>query len=431
MRCSDEATKRLSDRGPEEKRLASKKRGHEAEMRCMVRLPLMLMALLGVSGVAMGQAATGDDAATTSETVYRRTVVETSPYRQPAAAQAAAAASESDFEGYDFGHVVNQMESSVHPLQREMDASFRVFLDSIEKAEAQLDEGRTRDAVQTCAAAIDAVLVVREDVLEPIWEGQAFLNEQIGQVRIRLARAVASEGFRGEVSLDAQTESMLDRIALRIAEEKDPLRKARLVSHYRTVRSLAHVKLLSEKLSPDQRKLWGNVLRVLEEASTAHQQLLMGTEVLFAQLEATSTNLKDYLKLIDTVDGASQLVGMVNGIGEAGEGMAQFAQNMQALQSRLSTFNRSVEAALEQNMQRLDDQVEALGTTPTDTAAVNESINADAELGERLKRLTGEEKELTTTPGSVEKVGAGDAPGPASGDSTASSTPAPEPRKGS
>ena len=76
------------------------------------------------------------------------------------------------FDGYDFGQVVATMETSVNPLQREMDLSFRVFVDSVHDAEKMLDEGRTQEAVQKASSAIQSVLAVREQVLAPMWSGQ-------------------------------------------------------------------------------------------------------------------------------------------------------------------------------------------------------------------------------------------------------------------
>ncbi|MHC5004189.1 MAG: hypothetical protein ACYTJ0_13825, partial [Planctomycetota bacterium] len=94
------------------------------------------------------------------------------------------------FEGYDFGQVVATMETSVNPLQREMDQSFRVFVETIEEAEQLLEAGETHEAVQRAAAALDIVLAARDQVLGPRWDGQQVLSEQIATVRSRLATAV-------------------------------------------------------------------------------------------------------------------------------------------------------------------------------------------------------------------------------------------------
>ncbi len=42
--------------------------------------------------------------------------------------KAATKGEEPQFEGYDFAQVVKTMESSVNPLQREMDRTFQVFV---------------------------------------------------------------------------------------------------------------------------------------------------------------------------------------------------------------------------------------------------------------------------------------------------------------
>jgi hypothetical protein len=299
-----------------------------------------------------------------------------------------------DFDGYDFGQVVEAMETSVNPLQREMDQSFRVFVDSVHEAEQLLDEDRTQEAVQKAAAAIQSVLAVRETVLEPMWEGQEALAEQIAGVRARLARAVQSAEAGGPTQLDQQTEASLDAIAQRIALEDDPMRKKRLVAHYHTVRNLARIRTMAVQLSPDQRKMWLSVLQVLDEAAVAHQQVMMGTEVLFAQFEATSANLQAYVSLMETVDGASQLMRIVRGVDDHSAGMASFAESMTELQRRLSTFNESVEQALQGRMIELEAQIDMIdpammgGMSPGSRGTYMD-VDNDSELAARISRLSG------------------------------------------
>lgn len=312
-----------------------------------------------------------------------------------AASNARRRGSTTTFEGFDFGQVVETMESSVSPLQTEMNQSFRLFTDRIREAERSLDEGRTDEAVQTASAAIDGVLAVRERVLEPMWEGQTALTEQTGEVRRRLARAVAADrnasSEEDAPALDKETEATLNNIAGRITEETDPVRKKRLTAHYRTVRNLARVKQMAQRLSPDQRKLWMNVLQVLDEAALAHQQVLMGSEVLFTQLEATSVTLREYLSLMETVDGASELLSVVRGAQAHGEGLSGFVASMNDLQDRLGMFNESVQHALEGRMIELEAQIDAIEPfegdvgTPGSGSVISSQI--DAELEDRIERL--------------------------------------------
>ncbi len=295
------------------------------------------------------------------------------------------AAKDDGFEGYDFGQVVEAMETSVNPLQREMDQSFKVFVASIQDAERLLDEDKPQEAVQKAAAAIESVLAVRESVLGPMWAGQEALAEQIAMVRARLAAAVQAANDSGPVKLDEQTEATLDTIAQRIASEQDPLRKKRLTAHYRTVRNLARIRAMAVQLSPDQRKMWLSVLQVLDEAAVAHQQVMMGTEVLFAQFEATSANLQAYVNLMETVDGASQLMKIVRGVGDHSSGMASFADSMAELQGRLSTFNESVEEALQGRMLDLEAQIDLV--EPMSESSGFMPGEEDGELAARMARL--------------------------------------------
>ena len=293
------------------------------------------------------------------------------------------------FEGYDFGQVVETMETSVNPLQREMDRSFKVFVESVEEAERLLDKGDPQQAVQTAAAAIETVLAVRERVLAPMWEGQELLAEQTAMVRGRLAVAVQAAARNGPVTLDEQTEASLDAMAERIAAEPDALRKKRLVAHYRAVRNLARIRAMAVQLSPDQRKMWMSVLQVLDEAAVAHQQVMMGTEVLFAQFEATSANLQAYVVLMETVDGASQLMRIVRGVDEHSAGMASFAESMSELQRRLANFNESVEQALHGRMLELEAQIDMIEPLAGQPGSAIMAGDEDAELAARMARLAG------------------------------------------
>ena len=293
-----------------------------------------------------------------------------------------------NFAGYDFEQVVRRVEGSLSPLQQEMNGSLKVFSESVEDAQRLMEEGNSKEAILKCSAAMDAVLENRDKVLGPMWEGQDYLNEQMGKVRIRLAQAVESSGGTSDVKLDEKTETLLNGIASRIAGEKDELRKRRLVAHYKTVRQLSNIKQMAKQLSPNQRKLWTNVLGVLENTALTHQQVLMGTEVLFAQFEATAKNLKEYEGLIDTVEGASRLLGVVKGLGQSGQGLAAFSQNMMELQTRMAGFNGQIEGVLEDKMIDLEAQAESISTSILENeGSGGVSAKIDDELSARIKKL--------------------------------------------
>jgi hypothetical protein len=292
-------------------------------------------------------------------------------------------------QGYDFGHVVEKLSTSIDPLQKEMGGSFSTFVQAVDEAEQLLGQGETRQALAKCSAAVEAVLAARQEVLTPMWEGQTYLTEQIGWVRMRLARALEHEQRQALKTPDARTEQMLDAIARRIPGETDPVRKKWLIAHYRTVRDLAKIRQMTEQLSPDQRILWTNVLSVLDEASLAHQQVLMGSELLFAQFDATGKRLKEYLTLLDTVKGASDLLAMVRGMSDASGEMGQFASSMTELQQRLGGFNEAVEGELQQSVLELESAIDSIQpemSVDGDAAGVV-STQQDAELAERIERL--------------------------------------------
>lgn len=320
---------------------------------------------------------------------YAENITQGPPGRAVASARAKTPNARADsFAGYDFEQVVRRVENSISPLQQEMAGSLKVFSESVEDAQQLMEEGKSKEAILKCSAAMDAVLENRDRVLGPMWQGQNYLNDQMGKVRIRLAQAIESSGGTSDVKLDEKTDRLLDGIAGRIANEKDKLRKKRLVAHYKTIRQLSKIKQMAKQLSPNQRKLWHNVLGVLENTTLTHQQVLMGTEVLFAQFEATAQNLKEYEGLIDTVEGASKLLGVVKGLGQSGQGLASFSGNMMELQKRMASFNSQIEVVLEDKLIDLEAQAQTIDANIAangESGAVSAKI--DDELATRLKKL--------------------------------------------
>lgn len=287
------------------------------------------------------------------------------------------------FSEYDFGEVVQTLKQSVQPLAGEMQDGFPRFVGQIDDAVVMMDQGRTQEAVALSAEAISGVLAARDGVVNPLWEAQYYLNEQIGMVRARLAESLSTgdpASKSGKVT--KQTEGMLDDIAKRIAQTKDPARKQRLIAHYRTMRTMAKVRATSLSLSPDQRKLWFSVLKVLEQASVAHQQVLMGSEALFAQLDGASIQLRDYLSLMQTVEGVDALLGSV----EDG-GMAGFVDGMRTLQEQMETFSQSMQGALESSMIDLETRVDSIQASANEGGSILSPTSVDDELQSRINRM--------------------------------------------
>ncbi|MGA0175004.1 MAG: hypothetical protein ACO3NL_15370, partial [Phycisphaerales bacterium] len=104
----------------------------------------------------------------------------------------APAAATTAVDPYDFGLIVQTLQGSVRPLSQELDQSFGSFTAKIEQAVTLMDEGRTEAAVELSVEAIQEVLAVRENVIEPMWEAQTYLASRIGEIRGRLATAVES-----------------------------------------------------------------------------------------------------------------------------------------------------------------------------------------------------------------------------------------------
>ena len=286
---------------------------------------------------------------------------------------------------YDFGEVVQALRNSVQPLAGEIGNGFPRFVGQIDDAIALMEQGRNTEAVALSAQAIDGVLASRDAVVNPLWEAQFYLNEQIAVVRSKLAQSLTTNDPTTDAGkATAQSAQMLDQIATRISQTKDPVRKRQLVAHYRTMRTLTKVRANSLHMSPDQRKLWFGVLRVLEQASVAHQQVLMGSETLFAQLDGTGSQLRDYLGLMQTMAGVDSLLGSVQG-----GGMQGFVEGMKTLQDQMESFSESMQGALESSMVDLETRVDSIqATSSDDEGGLLTPTSIDDELKSRIDRIS-------------------------------------------
>ena len=99
-----------------------------------------------------------------------------------------------------FARQSQQQHEEAESLRQAQNAEIRKRLkevkavtdDDIEDAVALMEAGRTEEAVALSSAAIDAVLASRDGVVEPLWEAQFYLTEQIAGVRSRLAASLST-----------------------------------------------------------------------------------------------------------------------------------------------------------------------------------------------------------------------------------------------
>ena len=284
---------------------------------------------------------------------------------------------------YDFGEVVQTLQTSVQPLEGQINNGFPKFVGQLDDAIVLMEDGKTKEAVAMSAQAVDGVLLARDSIVDPLWEAQFYLNAQIADVRNRLATSLTTNNPTSTAGkADAESNKMLDTIASRISKTQDPARKKKLVAHYRTIRTLASVRKASVQMTPDQRKLWFSVLKVLDQASAAHQQVLLGSETLFAQLDGTATQLRDYLGLLQTVEGVDALLGSVEG-----GGMEGFVEGMRLMQAQMETFSQSMEGALQGSMAELESRVDSMQNLETKGDSVVAPSTIDDELQTRMDRM--------------------------------------------
>ncbi|QDU70936.1 hypothetical protein [Mucisphaera calidilacus] len=293
-------------------------------------------------------------------------------------------------EGYGFGLTIERLGASVSPLERELSGSFAGFVHAVDQAEVLLGRGDVEAAVRVCLLAVDDVVAHRRSVLNAMWRGQEDLAEQIAWARRRLAQALDTDVAPDLSGLTHEDQDLLDGIARRIMDEQDTARRARLVAHYRSVRELAEVRLLSLRMTPDQRRVWVNVVSVLERAALVHEQLVMATEMLFARFETTQRRLRDNLELIRTVEGAQQLMEMFD---DGSDGpMRGLQDTLRRLQQQADRFTEAAEVAIEGEALELEQRLDDAEALDTDERGRLVDEATDPELLLRMERLREESR---------------------------------------
>ena len=281
---------------------------------------------------------------------------------------------------YDFGEVLHALRRSTNPLAEELQVEFRQFSEQLDEAVVLMQKGRTREAIDLSSRAVDGVLQSRDAVINPLWEAQFFLNAQLATARARLAGTLDHQDPTSNAGkADAQSARMLDNLAARIAATRDPSRRRQLQSQYEAIRTLERMRQASQAITPDQRRMLLGVVRTLEQSSAAHQQVLMGCESLYAQLDSTSKQLHDCLNMLQAMDGVETMMGANGQVGMAG-----FVDGMRTLQDQMGHFAQSMQGAMGDSITDLDGQVQEL-----QAIAGGDDAGIDDELQSRIDRTGG------------------------------------------
>ena len=313
-------------------------------------------------------------------------------------APAPSTANQTPSDKFDFPLVLNRVKKSTEPLRREMGHSFHKFVSSVETAEQMLREDNVKEAVNVCVSAIDEVLTVRDQVVNPMWDGQEFLTKKIAEVRTKVVKALVASG-KGpqEVKFDDKTNAQLDALAQKVATTSDPIRKRSLMSHYKMVRRLAEIKQSVNQLTPAEQRVWSKVLQVLQATTLVHQRVLMASEILFAKFEVTADQLRESMELLDTVSGAEEMLKLLQGP-EGAEGLLQFAEEMKRMEEALEDVNLTMMDVASAKADQLEATIDEIAGTSllseefgVDTFSENPGeIQYDDEFQARLSRLGGE-----------------------------------------
>lgn len=286
-------------------------------------------------------------------------------------------------ETYDFAEVLQTLGSSVEPLTEELEGDLHRCMTRLDEAMDLMVEGRSREAIAVGTRAVEDALASRDAIVDPLWEAQFYLNAQVADLRARLTDTMPSRSQTTASGLPEETARVLDSMAARIASTEDSFRRNQLVAQYRTIRTLASMKTVTHRLSPEQRRLWLEALRMLEQVSGAHQQLLLGCETLYVQMRGTARQLRDALGLVGATEGLGALLGF--GHADRVEG---HLKSLQALHERMQAFSAQVQDAMQAGLGELERRAQTI-EVPSQDQVSSDMAMADEELQARLNRLGG------------------------------------------
>lgn len=268
---------------------------------------------------------------------------------------------DANLEGYDYGHVFNIFATAVIPAKTHMGATVKQFDLTMEQTQQMIDRGDHRGAVRHALATIEQMMVLRDQVVEPLLEGRDQMAKAMEPLRRKLVKAAAEAGVETGEGLDAlppHTRDQLRRLAERHeAATSDRQRRSlerNFRSLYRSAKMQSQIRALAPRAQAAQRKMLSRLGTMLD----AMDELASATAYAFNTLNTHRQILESYREILNVTENLKkaeellrQSLGGTGGLGES----------IQQIDTGLEEINLAIGDEIDAVLVQFDDTLENEG----------------------------------------------------------------------
>lgn len=282
---------------------------------------------------------------------------------------------------YDYTQVLTIFKDSIGPVRSEMGSALSGFGLAMQDANRQMDQGDFEAAIVTSLEAIDGMLALRDQIVDPLLDGQEGMVKEIGPLREALARALSespAEQGRGLAALDDRTRGELIQLARQYRDATTDNARRLAEQKFRTKFRLAELKQRArgseERVNEARRRL----LERLDQMLAVLGELSVNAEITFTTLGAQSELFHQYRESLQLARTAQEAEAALNEIfGGLGFGGAL----------------TEIEGLLEQFGTDIDDKLVAVLDSLADTNSRSYGSSQDADMTELMTQLLQQESE--------------------------------------
>lgn len=202
-----------------------------------------------------------------------------------------------DLSVYDFTQVLTIFKDSTSPVRTEMGTAINGFQDAMQKADEAIARGEYESAIDTTIEAIDGLLAQRDQIVEPLLNGQEGMVKQMAPLREAIAKAIAdapAEQLTGIDAMDTRSRDELTQLARQFRDAKTDNAKRLAEQKFRTKLRLAELKHRArgsqEQINLARRRL----LERMDQMLAVLGELSVNAEITFTTLDAHGQLFREY-----------------------------------------------------------------------------------------------------------------------------------------
>ena len=237
-----------------------------------------------------------------------------------------ASTSANGLDGHDYGHVFKIFANAVTPARNHMNTTVKQFDVTMQQTQAMIDRGDNKAAVHHALAAIEQMMVLRDQVVTPLLDGREQMAKAMEPILMELAKnATRSDAPQGEGidALPEHTRKQLRRLSERHrdattdAQRRNLERNFRLL--YRSAKIQARIRAVAPKVQAAQQK----VLDRLRTMLGAMDELASATAYAFDTLSDHREIFESYRSILNATENLQEaerlLREVFGGAGSLGE----------------------------------------------------------------------------------------------------------------